>query len=127
VGCTGRGCGGAEAAAQHAQIGVVAAWAGPGGAALELKDRRLGAVLSGWRGRRRWHRSSSVGGSSNQRVEVGLGTARGGHEGARKVLRGELALGEAGQRRRADYNFLRLSTDFELFWGDVKSNLEQLL
>jgi hypothetical protein len=47
----------AEAAAQHAQIGDEAAWAGLGGAALELKDRRLGAVLSGWRGRRRWHRS----------------------------------------------------------------------
>jgi hypothetical protein len=42
---------------------------GLGGAALELKDWRLGAAHSGWRGRRRWHRRSSVGGSSNQRVE----------------------------------------------------------
>jgi hypothetical protein len=42
---------------------------GLGGAALELKDWRLGAAHSGWRGRCRWRRRSSVGGSSNQRVE----------------------------------------------------------
>jgi hypothetical protein len=59
----------AEAAVQRARTGVEAAWMGLSGAVLEIKDRRLGAARSGWRGRRRWHRSSSVGGSSNQRVE----------------------------------------------------------
>jgi hypothetical protein len=59
----------AEVAAQRARTGVEAAWMGLSGAALEIKDRRLGAARSGWRGRRQWRRSSSVGGSSNQRVE----------------------------------------------------------
>jgi hypothetical protein len=70
----------AEATAQRARTSVEAAWMGLGGAALELKDQRLGAARSGWRGWRRWRRSSSVGGSSNQRVEGGLGTAWGGLE-----------------------------------------------
>jgi hypothetical protein len=70
----------AEAAAQRARTVVEAAWMGLGGAALELKDQRLGAARSGWRGWRRWRRSSLVGGSSNQRVEGGPGTAWGGLE-----------------------------------------------
>jgi hypothetical protein len=78
VGDTGRGRGGAEAVTQRAQTDVEAAWMGLGGAALELKDRCLGAARSRWRGRRRWRRSSSVDGSSNQRGEGGLGTAWGG-------------------------------------------------
>jgi hypothetical protein len=80
----------AEAAVQRAQTGVEAAWMGLSGAALESKDRRFGAARSGWRGRRRWRRSSSVGGSSNQRVEgaqawLGVGSSsdsRGRTEGA---------------------------------------------
>jgi hypothetical protein len=66
--------------AQRAQTGVEAAWMGLGGAALELKDQGLGVACSGWQGRRRWRRSSSVGGSSNQQVEGGPGTAWGGLE-----------------------------------------------
>jgi hypothetical protein len=60
--------------------GVEVAWTGLGRAALELKDQWLGVVRSGWRGQRRWHRSSSVSDSSNQRVEGGPGTAWGGLE-----------------------------------------------
>jgi hypothetical protein len=75
VGGTGRRRGGTEAATQHAQTGVEAAWMGLGRAALELKDRWLGVVRLGWRGWRRWRRSSSVDDFSNQRVEGGPGTA----------------------------------------------------
>jgi hypothetical protein len=67
-------------AVQRGRTGVEAACMGLGGATLELKDWRLGAVHSGWRGRRQWRRTSSVSGSSNQRVEGGPGTAWGGLE-----------------------------------------------
>jgi hypothetical protein len=43
---TERGRGGAEAVTQRARTGVEAAWMGLGGAALELKDRRLGVDSS---------------------------------------------------------------------------------
>jgi hypothetical protein len=43
-GGTGRGHGGVEAAAQRARTCVEAAFMGLGGAALELKDKRLGAA-----------------------------------------------------------------------------------
>jgi hypothetical protein len=67
-GGTEHGRRGMEAAAQRARTDVEAAWMGLGGAVLELNDQRLGAAGSGWRGRPRWRRSSSVGGGLEARA-----------------------------------------------------------
>jgi hypothetical protein len=61
----------AEAAAQRARTGVEAAWMGLGGAALELKDRRLGV-------------DSSSGDAEEETVMLGSDAESGG-EGRRRA------------------------------------------